>query len=287
MTETTNDLDTLSLRLNLPVAEIILRADQHTLEVQTWLASRSPDGARWIGRGVRASSTGIQVPLLNLALGSDFHPDVDDAAIHDEIEAVKAFFAGRQVPWYWWLGATTQPSNIADYLQQHGMAFDRPSLPAMVAQLPALTLSPENSSITVWQASALGDLIAASMIRRIAFRFPEGAALNYFNDMAESWLTGDVARLYLARWQDDPPAAIGALIMGDGSPGVYVMATLPKWRRHGLGKAILARILADASAMPDRYSMIVLTASRFGFPLYQQMGFVPVFDYAIYHLIEQ
>jgi GNAT superfamily N-acetyltransferase len=98
--------------------------------------------------------------------------------------------------------------------------------------------------------------------------------------MADDWLNSDPARLYLARLPGGPPAAIGALIMGAGLPGVYVMATLPEWSRRGLGKAILARILSDAAA--DGETLIVLTASHFGYPLYRQFGFEHIFDYAIY-----
>jgi predicted acetyltransferase len=58
------------------------------------------------------------------------------------------------------------------------------------------------------------------------------------------------------------------------------MATLPEWSRRGLGKAILARILADAAA--DGHRLIVLTASSRGYRLYRQFGFEHIFDYAIY-----
>ena len=60
------------------------------------------------------------------------------------------------------------------------------------------------------------------------------------------------------------------------------LATLPEWRRCGLAKAILARILSDAVA--EGHNLAVLTASRFGYPLYRQFGFERVFDYAIYQL---
>ena len=80
--------------------------------------------------------------------------------------------------------------------------------------------------------------------------------------------------------EDGPPASIAAMIMGDGLPGVYVMATLPQFGRRGLAKAVLARLLADAAA--GGHHMAVLTASDYGYPLYQQFGFEHLFDYLIY-----
>ena len=275
--------ETIQTRLGKPWNEVARLADEHTMAVQVWLSTRAPRAARMETQGIKAGSTGEQVRLLNLALGSNFPPGTSDEAIAADIEAVKSFFAARAAPWYWWLGPTPRPPDMAQRLERHGLAFDRPPLPALVAPLPSYgpALNPDAN---VWLASNRADLEAASTIRRIAFRFPDGVATDYFEAMASDWLGGDPARLYLACLGDGPPAAIGASIMGAGVPGVYVMATLPEWCRRGLGKAILARILADATA--EGHELIVLTASRLGYLLYRQFGFEHVFDYEIYRPVE-
>lgn len=273
--------ETILARFGRPWVEIARLTDQHTRAVQGWLSSRAPQAQRYHGLGVRASSTGLPVPLLNLALGGDFPASADEPAIAAEIEAVKAFFTRRGVPWYWWLGPHRQPADMGQRLEQHGIQFDPPPLPAMAVPLPVTSLPPYSAEIQVWPAADRADLIAASAIRRLAFRFPEGAALTYFEDMAADWLDpAGPARLYLARLGDGPPAAIGALIMGADLPGVYIMATLPGWGRRGLGKAILARILSQAAA--DGHSLIILTAGDQGYPLYRQFGFEHIFDYDIF-----
>ncbi len=260
-------------------------ADRHTLAVQSWLPTRTPQAARYEGVGVTACSSGIPVALLNLALGAHFPPQSEAAQIDAEIEAVKAFFAARGVPWYWWIGPTARPpaADLAPRLERHGLVCDRDPLPAMVARLPTRfpAIPPH---IRVWQAATRHDLEIASTIRRVAFRFPEGAALDYFESMADDWLRGDPARLYLAALGDGPPAAIGALIVDhqEGIPGVYVMATLPDWQRNGLGKAIMARILTTATEAG--HTLIVLTAGKQGYPLYRQFGFERVFDYTLYRM---
>lgn len=262
----------------LPLNQIIQIADRHTLAVQWWLSSRSPKGIQIKYDVARLGSTGLPVPLLNLALGCDF---TNDATIDDEIESIKNTFAKRNVPWYWWIGTKPHPNNFAERLGQHNIVVDRPPLPAMATELPQV-LPPIPRNIRVWQATTRQDLEAASTIRRVAFRFAEGVALDYFESMANDWLRGDPAKLYLASLDEGPPASIGALLMGEGIPGVYVMATLPEWGRKGLGKAILTRILQEA--MQGGHSLIVLTASRFGYPLYQQFGFEHIFDYSLYQL---
>ena len=270
---------TLSNRLDLPQSEIIRRANQHTLSVQAWLSSRSPQAKTFTTQGIRASSTGLQVPLLNLALGCDFPLETPDDVIDTEILTVKDFFVQRNVPWYWWIGAKPTPSNIGERLRLQGIMPRDSTLPAMVAPLDRSFESPD-ANITVWQAKTIDDLASASYIRRKAFRFPDDTALTYFDAMPESWIANDKSKLYLARVGDSPAVAMGALITREDIAGVYVMATLPEWGRRGLGKAILAQIMNDALA--EGHQMIVLTASRFGFPLYQQFGFEHVFDYTIY-----
>lgn len=274
-------IENLAATLNQTSQDLIYQADEHTRTVQAWLSSRAPGAACMDRTGVKLTSTGLPIPLLNLALSTDESLGPSDQAIGDEIETVKAFFAGRNVPWYWWLGPRHAPPRLDGLLEQHGLVFDDPPLPAMVAPLPA-PASEVDPGIKVWQAATRADLESAGRIRHVAFRFPPGAGLDYFEAMADDWLAGNPARLYLACVGNGPPAAMGAFIMGNSLPGVYVMATLPEWRRRGLGKAVLSRILSEAGR--EGHSFIVLTASRLGYPLYQQFGFEQVFDYRIYRL---
>jgi GNAT superfamily N-acetyltransferase len=255
--------------------DLISLADEHTRAVQAWLSSRSPNQARLDLSNATATSTGLQIQFLNLALSRAG----ELAQLDGEIETVKAFFARRGVPWYWMIGALPERETIQQRLKAHGLTYNRPDLPAMAAPLPApkVEIPPD---IQVWQAASVDDLKWASKIRHAAFRFPQGVATTYFEDMPDDWLKNPNARLFLARLGDSPPASIGALIVGAGYPGVYVMATLPEWERRGLGRAILNRILAEAAAMG--FPLIVLTASKKGYPLYQKFGFEHLFDYIFY-----
>jgi len=271
--------ETIQARFGQSWDDVARLADMHTRTVQAWLSSRAPQAARFDGLGVTATSTGLPVRLLNLGLGSHYPPETRDETISTEIEKVKTFFTNRNVPWYWWIGPHTSPANIGERLAQHGLVDGSPGLPALAAPLPT-TFPALNQKAHVWQANSRADLEAASTIRRIAFGFPEGAALTYFEDMAEDWLRGDPARLYLVGLDDGPPVAIGALIMGAGIPGIYIMATLPEWGRQGLGKAVMAHMLSES--MAEGHSIIALTAGVKGYPLYRQFGFEHIFDYKIF-----
>jgi GNAT superfamily N-acetyltransferase len=272
--------------LNLTWEQIARKADQHTLAAQLWLDTRAPGAAQFYGEGVSCGSTGIPAPLLNQALGAHFPEEFSGNQVRNEIEGIQAFFSERGVPWYWWLSPFCQPSNMPELLADYGLVERDSSLPAMVAFLEPETWREPAPEITVWRAKTQEDLQAASHIRRVGFRFPEGIGLDYFELMPDSWLSEESpARLYLAGVGDGPPVSMGALIYTEGLPGVYVMATLPEWSRRGLGTAILHKIMTEAAAGEGDF--IILTASPFGFGLYQKFGFEHVFDYHIYQLETQ
>lgn len=273
--------ETIEAKFNHSWAKVARLVDTHTMAVQSWLSTRAPHVTPFQSSGIIANSTGLKVSLFNLALGCNYPPQTNGSTIATEIEALKKFYTGRNVPWRWWLGPFPQPANIFDRLKQHGLVetYQAPGLPAMAAPLPAV--SPQlNPKIKVWPAAHRADLIAASKIRRIAFGFPEGAALTYFEDMANDWLCGNPARLFLAKVGNGPPAAIGALIMGAGIPGIYVMATLPEWGRQGLGQAVMARMVSAAAA--EGHTMLVLTAGDMGYGLYKKFGFEHIFNYKLF-----
>ena len=262
-------------------AELIPLLDQHTLTVQAWLSSRSPQAMKFEGRGIRASSTGFKIPLLNLALGCNFPGEVSEDEVEQEVKAVKEFFASRNVPWYWWMNSAPSPGNIREILERHGVPYDDPPLPAMAVSLKKLGKLPEHPGhIQVWQARSLADLESASLIRRSAFTFPEGEASHYFEDMPADWLENPDVKLFLAGDSASEPVSMGALIRASGIAGVYVMATLPNQHRKGFGKAILTRIMNEA--VVQGHEILGLTASNAGFGLYAQFGFQHIFGFDFY-----
>lgn len=264
--------------------ELISLIDRHTLTVQAWLSSRSPRAVMFKGKGVRASSTGLNVRLLNLALGCNFPAGISDSEIEEEIEVVKGFFARRNVRWFWWMSTFPSIKNVRDVMERHGFEYDDPPLPAMAAPLTLgdMHLPEYPKHIRVWQAQTVKDLQAASFIRRTAFKFREGEALTYFEDMESDWLENDSVKLFLAGEKTSEPVSIGALIHAEDIPGVYAMATLPDYHRKGYGKALLTRLMSEAAA--QGHELIALTASQVGFGLYSQFGFRHVFNFDLYKL---
>ncbi len=69
-----------------------------------------------------------------------------------------------------------------------------------------------------------------------------------------------------------------AAYVSAGVTGVAWVATLPEARGRGYGAAVTS---AAATCQPDRHA--VLHASDLGRPVYERMGFVPLFRFTLWH----
>jgi ribosomal protein S18 acetylase RimI-like enzyme len=71
------------------------------------------------------------------------------------------------------------------------------------------------------------------------------------------------------------PVSTTAIIHSDGVLGVYNVATLPAYQRHGYGEALMRQALADAQQRHFT-KRVVLQSTPVGLTLYQRMGFQTV-----------
>ena len=259
-------------RLGFPREEVVRAIEVNSREAHAWLTTRSPTAAAYRHDTFCAGSTGLPSQILNFALGGHLAPDEIDPTI----EAVKAFYAARGAPWMWWLGEDYSPADLGAHLERHGLPWVE-DLPALACRLPAKAVHGIPEIGLTRPARTAADLEAAGLIRQRAFRMREEVR-TYFSATADDWLRGDPARVFLAE-VDGAAAALGILVVVEEVAGVYVMATLPAYRRR-LGWAILARLLTTAA--DEGYDLAILTASRFGYPLYRAAGFEHLFDYRIY-----
>jgi ribosomal protein S18 acetylase RimI-like enzyme len=77
-------------------------------------------------------------------------------------------------------------------------------------------------------------------------------------------------RLFIGYLRGEP-VATALVFLGAGVAGLYAVATLPKARRQGIGRAMTLRALLDARA--KGYRIGTLHASSMGFGMYVGQGF--------------
>ena len=61
-------------KLGLTLEKTVEIAHEHTLAVQAWLSSRTPNAEQMQGTGTMLSSGGLHIDLSNLALGALYPP---------------------------------------------------------------------------------------------------------------------------------------------------------------------------------------------------------------------
>lgn len=150
------------------------------------------------------------------------------------------------------------------------------------AQRAGLTMVESRPGMTV----ALADVVPVSPPVGVeVFRVEDPALLDEVVDVDAAAFSGDAAttRLFLPDTVLEDPAqrvyaarvdgrlvSVGESTTLDGVIGVFGIATVPAYRRRGLGAAVTTLLLADRRGEAD---VAVLDASDLGFGVYGRLGF--------------
>jgi len=218
----------------------------------------------------------LPFPLFN----SVVRARLTDADADAGIEARMRDCRGRNVPMLWWTGPSTTPADLGQRLLRrgflpepaHGMAADLDSISLSASpNAPPAAVDPD---ITVEAVSDLPALSAWSRVLCDAFGAPRAFGDAFGELIGTIGLDASAAfRHFLGRVEGEP-AATCSVFYGAGVAGIYDVATLPEWRRRGLGGAVTRAALAEARARG--YRVAVLQSSARGASLYRGLGFTGV-----------
>jgi ribosomal protein S18 acetylase RimI-like enzyme len=209
-------------------------------------------------------ATPIASPLCNGVFRAALTPDRIDATI----DAVLARHAAMRSPLSWWVGPSTQPSDLAERLagrgfrlvaEEPGMAIDLTAFRPDATEPAGLDVVPVTNAITLREwvtVTGVGDRAYA-----------EGCEAVYAPDC---FAEASPVRLFLGRRQG---VAVATSILFEGScvASVQNVITHPAARRQGFGTAMT---LAALRAARERgHQRVVLTATPMAARLYQRLGF--------------
>jgi GNAT superfamily N-acetyltransferase len=131
--------------------------------------------------------------------------------------------------------------------------------PPFMFRPPGGHAPPLPDRVTVEEVMDAADLVTCGEITAAAFGEPAVRL--------PAALLGGPQRFWLARW-DGVPAATASAFVSEHVVDVEAVATLPAYRRLGLGAAVTWAATLAAAALPA-----VLLASDPGRPLYERMGY--------------
>ena len=224
--------------------------------------------------------SGIPIAEYNGVIRARFTPDLASDVVAARIQAVVAYFDARRQPFFWWLGPTSAPADLATHLAAAGfahlgdgpgMAADLDALDDRLPQPPGLTIVPvtDDRGLRDWVETA-----------GAGYGEPESVLQARFDVHRALGLGADLPLQRYVAYLADRPVAMSALFLGAGVAGVYEVATAQDARRKGIGAAITLAPLLRARELGYRAG--VLQASEMGVGMYTRLGFRQVCTFSLF-----
>jgi GNAT superfamily N-acetyltransferase len=217
------------------------------------------------GGGLLRWFTGIPDSMFNGVLAR--RPAQSDESA--TIQAAVDYFSARPVgEMSWWLASQPGLEGWGDQLLAHGFHYTSgpPGMSLDLAHLPAPAL-PEG--LRIERVSTPEQLQVWVNIFLAGYGVPAEAAPGFFR-LLDDLGYDQPARNYLG-YIEDRPATTSSVYFGAGVAGIYCVATLPEFRRRGLGAAMTISPLHEARELG--YQTAILQSSQMGYPVYQRIGF--------------
>jgi N-acetylglutamate synthase len=214
-----------------------------------------------VAPGVISLMSGLPLATLNGVFTDGVRPDVT------EIDRAAAGLAGLPLPWS--IQFRGEPEPAAERVAARYELTARETLPLMVYR-PGPGGQPPSA-----RPSAAASVVVAGLADRIDYAAALAAGFEAPPEIMAPFSSPEAFALpgavpYLAR-EDGQVVAVGFGVVGDGTAGIFNIATVPAYRGRGYGRAITSRIVADGI---DRGAdLAYLQSSEAGYPLYQSMGF--------------
>jgi len=209
---------------------------------------------------------GLAVCLTGVPL-APFNPTVIERLPSDPEAAVRraeAHYEGTGLS----LGIDLEPSlhaPVRDAAHRAGLTMveSRPGMALAVTDVPALPPPPGVEVFRVQDPAVLDEVVEVD-----AAAFGGDAATTRLF-LPDAVLEDPAQRVYAAR-VDGRLVSVGESTTLDGVVGVFGVATVPAYRRRGIGAAVTAYLLADRAGEAD---LAVLDASDLGLGVYERLGF--------------
>lgn len=209
--------------------------------------------------------TGVPHMVFNGVLHARFDNESANVKIPEIIEKFKS----RKLPMMWWTGPMSSPDDLPTLLKRHGL---KPGgyQPGMAIKLD--TLEPVSTTdFIVVQAETKDHLEEWSIPVQSGFDLPEvarQALVNHFYGLFES---NDDRFFHFIAQKNGQTIASSSLFLGAGVAGLYYVATLPEFKRQGIGKTMT--LIPYQLAREKGYHIGVLQSTEAGLGLYKKLGF--------------
>lgn len=201
-----------------------------------------------------------RIPLINIVWGE---PSLKN------IHKAKAFYSSKHFSWM----LTQQQQDIN--LLNSGFKGPDPT-PEMIINLDNYHPEKYNPAIKVIEVKTKQELYQWAQVAAETFELNAHDLIEFFKPFID--IIGETP--YLAFYNNEP-AATSLVFCSEETASIYAMSALAKYRRKGLGTAVVQACLDLAQKKHMKYA--VLYASSIGKFLYEKIGFQTMQDLNEYY----
>jgi ribosomal protein S18 acetylase RimI-like enzyme len=226
--------------------------------------------------GVSIASANVTFQMFNAAFLST--PVETAADLTQRVLIANIHFGSRGREWAWWMCEDWLEPRMRrrarQVLERQGLRHST-DLPGMCADRIVGPRRP----LPVLEMRRVGDETTRNAfceIGSVCFHVP----ISWFREVFDNNVVWANFASYVG-YLNGHPVSTAAIVRGAGVLGVYNVATLPGYQRHGYGEAVMRHALVEAhrelGEMP-----VILQSTPAGLKLYERMGFRTITRVAVY-----
>jgi GNAT superfamily N-acetyltransferase len=228
--------------------------------------------------GVTVASAGVTFQMFNAAFLSSRAETLPD--LEERIDLAARHFSSRGLRWSFWFCedwlAKSLRRKATSVFHRCGLHLSS-EMPGMVAE-SLREAAPIDCELELEPAFSGEALKEFRQIGALCFHVPPGWFAEVFDD--EMSRRTDFRAWVASR--NGAPIGTAAAVLAHGVTGLYNIAILPEYRRHGYGTA-LTRLAAEEACRQGGASKLILQASPQGVRMYERMGFRTATRIAVYN----
>jgi ribosomal protein S18 acetylase RimI-like enzyme len=245
------------------------RVEANFLGHLTWLHQATPGMRVFSAGNWVVADSGLPCDSFNTIFLTQ--PVSPSPSPEDEEEACQALrhFRSRALPFAVWLGGRAIDGGGA-LLGRLGLRHAETE-PGMALELGPWVPAEEPSAIEVRpvvEPAGIGDF---SAVLAAAADSPDPHVLEFYRRTSGTLLAPSSPMILSVGYVGGQPVATCEVFLGDGTAGLYGVATRRDHQRQGIGTAMVLAALAEAKRRGC--DLATLLASPAGLPVYQRIGF--------------
>jgi len=190
--------------------------------------------------------------------------------IDQKIESVLSYFNERQLPFVWYIGPDTKPSNLGDILQEHGLKYSG-GVAAMAIKIDELKLRHLPKDLTTETVQDREQLRTFFDVWIESYPFPPSLGDIYYDIFTSKVFKLDYLNKFYVGYLEGNAVATSRVFYGKDLASLWWVSTHPSARGRGIATAMTINPLRDSQSYG--YKMASLFATNMGSYVYPKLGF--------------